>query len=866
MQHSPFKFLNAYEKADGERFFGREDEVEQLYQMTYQSSLMLVYGQSGSGKTSLIRCGLANRFDATDWFDIYIRRGDNINRALDQALRNASLDTVPAGTSPAEAVDALYSDRLRPIYLIFDQFEELLILGDRQEQQTFFQNIAALLTPASHCKIILVMREEFIARLYPWEKIIPTLFNKRLRLETMSRDNLLRVITGTVAAANISLQSGEATAEKILDYLSDPRSGVQLTYLQVYLDKLYREAHKQSATVSQFSNRLVEDTGRLDDVMADFLEEQRGEIEAALQADGFELPEEALQILLEQFITPEGTKQPMAKTALQRNLSFDTPLIDAALGQLEARRILRNTEEDVFELSHDALAGHIAQQRSPERLWLQEIVQLIKTRYAAYQQTGDLLTPNELKRITPFRERLSLGPEEREFLKKSYFRQFRNRLLYAAIGLIFVLGGVALLFTQFRLKDQEKQTLALGDAANAKRLVERRNFSKAEILALKAYQRNRETKNDQIHLQHIFEALDMTFWKQQRLEGHEGYVNAVSVSPDGRTFASGGEDGMVKIWQWRQQDSGDLQDWLLNQTLAGASIRSLAFNPHQGDVIAAGDNRGGVYLLQNRGEWRDIAVDTLVPPGNIRTAANGQLIAFSPDMPYRLISAGYNGVVRLWKGGEKEPYRLIAEETFAEPLHALAYGSRGRVVLGSQDGTVRFCRIGPDGSLEVQHSIKEAGRVNAIALGEDDRQQLRMFWAGNWGSLVYGQWPAGAAPQRSGEIPHRHFFYEDGDSLAGYVNALALNSAGNLLASGGNDHSIQLWNIHEQEGTLQLMPKGFYLLQNPQDPRKRGWILSLGFLPGGNDLVAGSADHTVKAWILDPEALVRALEEQGGGD
>ena len=98
------------------------------------------------------------------------------------------------------------------------------------------------------------------------------------------------------------------------------------------------------------------------------------------------------------------------------------------------------------------------------------------------------------------------------------------------------------------------------------------------------------------------------------------------------------------------------------------------------------------------------------------------------------------------------------------------------------------------------------------------------------------------------------------------MNALALNSAGNLLASGGNDHSIQLWNIHEQEGTLQLMPKGFYLLQNPQDPRKRGWILSLGFLPGGNDLVAGSADHTVKAWILDPEALVRALEEQGGGD
>lgn len=866
MQHSPFKFLNAYEKADGKRFYGREDEVEQLYQMTYQSSLILVYGQSGSGKTSLIRCGLANRFDATDWFDIYIRRGDNINRSLARTLQNAALGNIPAGAPPAEAVEALYADRLRPIYLVFDQFEELLILGSLKEQQTFFQTIASLLTPASHCKVILVMREEFIARLYPWEKTIPTLFNKRLRLETMSRDNLLRVITGTAAAANISLESGKTTAERILDNLSDPRSGVQLTYLQVYLDKLYREAQKQAATVSQFSNRLVKDTGRLDDVMADFLEEQRGEIEAALQEAGFELPEDALQILLEQFITPEGTKQPMANAALLKNLSFARPLIDAALAQLEERRILRNTEEGVYELSHDALAGHIAQQRSPERLWLQEIVQLIKTRYAAFQQTGDLLTSNELKRITPFRDRLSLTLEEREFLKKSYFRQWRNRMLYGAVGLAMVIGALALLFTQFRLKDQEKQTMALGDAANAKRLVERRNFSRAEILALKAYRRNQETRNDQVHLQHIFEALDMTYWKQQRLEGHEGYVNSVAANPDGKTFASGGEDGAIKLWQWQRQDGNDLENWRIHQVLTGSSIHSLAFDPHQGDILAAGDNRGGIYLLRNRGEWREIAIDTLVDPGSIRTAADGHLLAFSPDTPYRLISAGRDGVVRFWKGGEKAPFRLAAQETFTEPLHALACGSQGRVVLGSQDGTMRFCRIDPEGRFQVQHTLKEAGRINAIALWEDERQQLRIFWAGNWGSLVYGEWPAGGDPRRSGEISHRHFFYEDGDSLAGYINALALNSTGNLLASGGNDHSIQLWNIGETAGALQLTSRGFYLLQNPQDPRKRGWILSLGFLPGSNDLVAGSADHTVKAWILDPAALVQALEGQSGGD
>ena len=72
---SPFKFLDAYNKEDKDIFFGRDEEVEQLYELVFQSNLTLVYGQSGTGKTSLVQCGLANRFAASDWFNVYIRRG-----------------------------------------------------------------------------------------------------------------------------------------------------------------------------------------------------------------------------------------------------------------------------------------------------------------------------------------------------------------------------------------------------------------------------------------------------------------------------------------------------------------------------------------------------------------------------------------------------------------------------------------------------------------------------------------------------------------------------------------------------------------------------------------------------------------------
>ena len=89
--HSPFKLLDAYTKEDMDIFFGRDTEVDELYSMVFQSNLTLVYGQSGTGKTSLVQCGLANRFSETDWFDVYIRRNQNLNSSLLSVLQSKTI-------------------------------------------------------------------------------------------------------------------------------------------------------------------------------------------------------------------------------------------------------------------------------------------------------------------------------------------------------------------------------------------------------------------------------------------------------------------------------------------------------------------------------------------------------------------------------------------------------------------------------------------------------------------------------------------------------------------------------------------------------------------------------------------------------
>ncbi|MEL6652280.1 MAG: ATP-binding protein, partial [Bacteroidota bacterium] len=127
---SPFKFLDAYTREDRDQFFGREEETAQLYETVNQNRLVLVYGPSGTGKTSLIQCGLGNRFEATDWLPIFIRRGNHLPTALQQSLEQQADDKLEgafweaADENPLiELIEDLFSEYLRPVYLIFDQFE-----------------------------------------------------------------------------------------------------------------------------------------------------------------------------------------------------------------------------------------------------------------------------------------------------------------------------------------------------------------------------------------------------------------------------------------------------------------------------------------------------------------------------------------------------------------------------------------------------------------------------------------------------------------------------------------------------------------------------------------------------------------------
>ena len=105
MIRSPFKFLDPFGPQDNKVFFGRSAEIDELYAQVFRTPLLLVYGLTGTGKTSLIDCGLRNRFDGTDWLPFYVRRKENINEALREMLRKAQPDDKTQGQGTVQQQD-----------------------------------------------------------------------------------------------------------------------------------------------------------------------------------------------------------------------------------------------------------------------------------------------------------------------------------------------------------------------------------------------------------------------------------------------------------------------------------------------------------------------------------------------------------------------------------------------------------------------------------------------------------------------------------------------------------------------------------------------------------------------------------------
>lgn len=93
-----------------------------------------------------------------------------------------------------------------------------------------------------------------------------------------------------------------------------------------------------------------------------------------------------------------------------------------------------------------------------------------------------------------------------------------------------------------------------------------------------------------------------SFHVRSNLIGHTGYLNTVTVSPDGSLCASGGKDGIAMLW--------DLTEGKRLYTLpAGSTIHSLVFSPTRYWLCAATDKDITIWDLESKSVVQNLVPD-----------------------------------------------------------------------------------------------------------------------------------------------------------------------------------------------------------------------------------------------------------------
>jgi Novel STAND NTPase 1 len=395
-QH-PWPGLASFEESDRDFFCGRETEAEALGRLIGRARLTVLFGKSGLGKTSLLQAGLFPRLRQDAMLPVRIRLDFSpgagtlraqILGAVGRASRAATVEA-PAMDEAASLWENFHRrdadfwnerQRLVTPVLVLDQFEETFTLGREKMPdacRVFLDELSDLVEgrPAPSLKerleknvgeadrftfdrhaykVVLSLREDFLAELEGLRDRMPSIVNNRFRLRAMRGLAALevvrvpgrRLIESDVAERIVRFVARAEKADAPLAELQLEPALLSLfcrelnaKRLERGLDRITDELLRGSQTgiIGEFYTRCLKDLGR---PVRAFVEEQ--------------------------LVTESGYRDTVA---LERAIA--TPGVSlAAIDRLIERRLLRSQELDGvrrIELTHDVLVDVVRGSRDERR-------------------------------------------------------------------------------------------------------------------------------------------------------------------------------------------------------------------------------------------------------------------------------------------------------------------------------------------------------------------------------------------------------------------------------------------------------------------------------------------------------------------
>ncbi|MGH9193663.1 MAG: BTAD domain-containing putative transcriptional regulator, partial [Acidimicrobiales bacterium] len=308
----PYLGLVPYDVADADAFFGRDADVAACLRRLAAVGVLAVVGPSGSGKSSLVRAGVA--------------------AALERDGRRVVV--VTPGAHPSDALTALPERGPAPV-LVVDQCEEALALcDDTGEQARFF---AALAAHAERGPLVVALRADRLGELSAHPGFARLIEPGVYLLAAMGDADLRAAIEGPARQAGLLLEPG--LVELLVQDVEDEPGALPL--LSHALRTTWERREGRTLTVDGYRN-----TGGI-----------RGAVAQSAEALYEQVPAEQRPLvrdLLLRLVTPSVDGQPVRSRVPRRTVATDAAHDDVIELLVGARLV--TSDDGVVQLAHEALA------------------------------------------------------------------------------------------------------------------------------------------------------------------------------------------------------------------------------------------------------------------------------------------------------------------------------------------------------------------------------------------------------------------------------------------------------------------------------------------------------------------------------
>ncbi|MCG8572470.1 MAG: CHAT domain-containing protein [Spirochaetes bacterium] len=847
----PYLFLRWYNRKHADVFWGRARYIRTLYEkITFDKMppLVLLYSQSGCGKSSLLEAGILPRLEESHEA-IYFRYGHQyefskiLTELIEQTCKEKEISISETGDLKSTWLE-LEKQIGKPLIIIIDQAEEIFTIKKEtvyKELRNFFDDVDQIFnnpTSSPAGKLILSYRKEFHPEFLK-QCINYAIPCSPVFLDKMDKQDIVEVVLGITSTnelrARYHLTVQDELAEIIANDLLEDQSSPLAPTLQIILTKMWNEVKKSSAPC--FTVELYQHLRKDGIAMADFFYQQ---IKRTKDWNKEYVNSGLILDILFRHTTPMGTAGEISSTQLNKLYQSHQDILPSVLDKLNDLYLLYKTEgkKSQTRLAHDTLAPVIQNAYHKSDKVGQRARRILDSKMVDYIEKKESWLDKAALRVVErgLAGTKDLTKEEKKLLKISIKKRNTNELLKKILiwsGIIAFVLIVIMAISSAVLWIDSRENLSIMFKTRAESALAEKQWDTAMIYYYKLIRMGSffspNWYNDLSIKMNILETTHFISPELFTLTEKEG-INEVALSQDGSFFLSACSDGLIKKW--------DTNTGQLLKVFAGhnqAQVLSLVLFPQEDKMVSGGSDGTIIVWDMESGKTEKIMREH---KKEVTT------IAVSPDGRYLLSGSYYEDHAFLWDLKKEEVHPLTGHQ---EGVPAVAFSPDGEWIAtgGKKDKAIIIRRLGHPFSIYVHKVLKRHHEAILSLLFLNNKYLISgsgdsslMIWDINNGEFIdtfIGHNGSVTSIIPSGPTKDDNPVYE-----------LPFQ----YLFTGSRDKTILMWNI--ESGTKIKTLSGH-----------TDYVTSIAYHPRRKILLSGSLDGTIKLWSLPRDRKMPKFENPG---